>query len=361
VRVGIDLSPLRESPVRGVGRALAHVIAGLHRTAEPGDEVVGFATTGPLPAVEGLDRVRRVDVPGSGASPVATRASIARCVPAARLDSFVSPWSAFPALDVPVVVVVHELPFVRLGPIEGVRRSLAHRFWLRRDVSLAARIVVPSRATRDDLLALYRGAEGKVVVIPHGFDPTQWQPASPARPVRQRPWQGVVVGATNRRKGLDVLLDADDRLRDVPIRWHLVGEPPRGLLLPIAARDRVRLLGRLGDEDLRVVLQASDLLVYPSRSEGFGYPPLEAMAAGCPVVASRAGSIPEVCADAALLVEPDDPEALATGIRGLLSEPELREDLVARGRVRCRAFPVEECGARWWAVLRRAAAGEAAA
>jgi glycosyltransferase involved in cell wall biosynthesis len=360
VRVGVDLSPLRESPLRGVGRALAHVIVGLLRTAEPEDDVVGFAAPGPIPQFEGARRVGRMDVGSSASSPSALRAEIRRRVPEARLDVFVSPWSAFPALDVPVVVVVHELPFVRLGAVEGVRRSLAHRFWLRRDVSRAARIVVPSGATRADLLALHRGAEGQVVVIPHGFDPTLWHPEGP-RALRPGPcWQGLVIGAANRRKGLDVLLDADDALADLPIRWLVAGQVPHALRSRLDARDRVRLLGDLVDDELRVVLQGSDFLVYPSRSEGFGYPPLEAMAAGVPVVATRAGSIPEVCADAALLVAPGDPAALAAGIRDLLAEPERRDDLVARGRVRCRAFPLEDCGARWWSVLRRVAAGEAA-
>jgi glycosyltransferase involved in cell wall biosynthesis len=356
VRVGIDLSPLRESPLRGVGRALAHVVAGLLRTAARGDRLVGFAA-GEV-AAGGLEDVRRLAVEAS-ARPSAVRAAIAEAAPAERLDAFLSPWSAFPALRVPVVVVVHELPFVRLGAVEGLRRALAHRFWLRRDVARAARIVVPSCATRDDLLAVHPGAAGRVVVVPHGFDPAPWAALRASPPVRG-PRRGVVVGATNARKGLDVLLDADDLLSDLGVEWLLVGAPLRALASRVAGRSRLRVVEGLSDEDLRRVLAGSDLLVYPSRSEGFGYPPLEAMAAGCPVVATRAGSIPEVCADAALLVAPGDPAALAAGIRDLLAEPERRDDLVARGRVRCRAFPLEECGARWWSVLRRVAAGEAA-
>jgi glycosyltransferase involved in cell wall biosynthesis len=370
VRVGIDLSPLLEAPIRGVGRALAHLIVGLVRTAGPADSLVGFSLPGTIPDFEGLSRVQRVEVCGGRcrearqprARPSAVRAEIAERAPAQCLDAFVSPWSAFPTLSVPVVVVVHELPFVRHGPIEGVRRTLAHRFWLRRDASRAAAIVVPSEATRADVLALHPAAAPRVVKIPHGFDPTHWRVAHlAARPDVQR---GVVVGATNARKGLDVLLEADRRLEDLPLAWELVGAPPRSLAGEVASRrtprgKRFHVIDPPRDEGLRQILQTSDVLVYPSRSEGFGYPPLEAMAAGCPVVATRAGSIPEVCGDAVLLVPPGDPEALAAGVRRVLTEPDTRESLVRRGLERCRAFPLEACGAAWWELLRRVS-GEAA-
>lgn len=251
----------------------------------------------------------------------------------------------------PTIVVVHELPFVRHGLVEGVRRMIAHRVWLRRDVAGAAAIVVPSTATRDDLLAIHPDAAPKVVTIPHGFDPTLWQRSSSHR---RGPFpRGIVVGARTRRKGLDVFLEAADRLADLGVRWHLVGQPEPALQSAVAKRSSLAVERSPRDADLRALLFASDVLVYPSRSEGFGYPPLEAMAAGCPVVASDAGSIPEVCGDAAMLVPPNDPGVLAAAIRRVLTNPDVSADLVRRGHARCRAFPPETTGQRWWSLLRQ--------
>jgi glycosyltransferase involved in cell wall biosynthesis len=96
------------------------------------------------------------------------------------------------------------------------------------------------------------------------------------------------------------------------------------------------------------------MLVYPSRSEGFGYPPLEAMAAGVPVVASRAGSVPEVCGGAADLVPPGDPVALARAMGRMRDDAAWRARHVALGRERARAFPVADAARRLWAVLEAA-------
>jgi glycosyltransferase involved in cell wall biosynthesis len=98
------------------------------------------------------------------------------------------------------------------------------------------------------------------------------------------------------------------------------------------------------------------VLAFPSRYEGFGLPPLEAMGAGTPVVATRAGAIPEVCADAAELVDVDDADALAGALDRVIHDESLREQLVARGRVRAGLFtwPVHVSGVL--ALYRRAAA-----
>jgi glycosyltransferase involved in cell wall biosynthesis len=84
-------------------------------------------------------------------------------------------------------------------------------------------------------------------------------------------------------------------------------------------------------------------VVYPSFYEGFGLPPLEAMAAGTPVVASNASCLPEVLGDAALLVEPTDGQAFASALEAVLTRPEVREPLVAAGRARARLFTWERC------------------
>jgi glycosyltransferase involved in cell wall biosynthesis len=99
-------------------------------------------------------------------------------------------------------------------------------------------------------------------------------------------------------------------------------------------RDRIVRPGYVGAKARRDLLAGATVFAYPSRYEGFGFPPLEAMAVGIPVVAARAGALPEVLGDAARFVEPDDDDGLAAALAALLDDESAREDLVARGRER---------------------------
>jgi glycosyltransferase involved in cell wall biosynthesis len=109
--------------------------------------------------------------------------------------------------------------------------------------------------------------------------------------------------------------------------------------LPVAARTRVVRLGAVDDAIRSTLLRGATALAYPSSDEGFGFPVLEAMAAGVPVVATRTGGVPETAGDAALLVDVDDDIAtLAAALRSLLTDDALRATLVERGRVRAGTF-----------------------
>jgi glycosyltransferase involved in cell wall biosynthesis len=355
VRVGVDATPLVAAPRRGVARALSHLLRGWPESAREG--LVLFA---PVSLRDSALRALPWAVCRTPAHPPGSmkvfRRDLRALVARDPVDVFLSPWSAFPRLSVPVVVTVHEIPFVRWGPIEGRLRAWAHRRWLARDVREAAAIVVPSEATRADLLRLHPDAAPRTAVVPHGFDPEPWERAGRERTEPARPF-GLLVGASSRRKGVDVFLRARTALRDLGLRWVLAGP---------AARFAVRALARAGspedvesvtpgDDELRRLVASARLLVFPSRSEGFGFPPLEAMAAGVPVVATRVGSVPEVVGDAAHLVEPGDSGALAAGVRAVATDGALRERLVAAGRLRARAFPCGEAARRTLAVLDRAA------
>jgi glycosyltransferase involved in cell wall biosynthesis len=115
----------------------------------------------------------------------------------------------------------------------------------------------------------------------------------------------------------------------------------------------VVLTGPVGDAALKALYVAALGLVFPSVYEGFGLPPLEAMASGCPVVASRAASLPEVCGDAARMVNPDDDADLAAAMRALLNDPELRVRLRAQGLARAAGFTWDATAAALLAALAR--------
>jgi glycosyltransferase involved in cell wall biosynthesis len=104
----------------------------------------------------------------------------------------------------------------------------------------------------------------------------------------------------------------------------------------------IRFLGFVRDEQLPVLYRAAEVFVYPSLFEGFGFPPVEAMACGCPVVSSDRGSLKEVVADSAMLVDPESVESLAAGLQRLATDALCRQGLIAKGLVNARRFDWKE-------------------
>jgi glycosyltransferase involved in cell wall biosynthesis len=113
---------------------------------------------------------------------------------------------------------------------------------------------------------------------------------------------------------------------------------------------RVLFPGYVDDADLPALYSAAAVFVYPSLYEGFGLPPLEAMACGAPVISTHAASLPEVVGDAALLIDPTDTGALAQALADVLTQPALQADLRARGLRRAAGFSWERCAAETLAV-----------
>ncbi len=156
----------------------------------------------------------------------------------------------------------------------------------------------------------------------------------------------LYVGALDSRKNVALVLDALERLRPwrrVP--FVLVGQAWYGSA-PVEQRIRemrsagydIRTLGFQPEPLLRALMQRATVFVFPSRGEGFGLPPLEAMALGTPAVVSTAGALPEVCGEAAVHVRPDDAPGLATALRRLLESPEERRARSEAGRRHAEGF-----------------------
>ena len=127
----------------------------------------------------------------------------------------------------------------------------------------------------------------------------------------------------------------------------------------LGIKQRVILIEQPSDEDLLLLYNAASLFVFPSLEEGFGLPPLEAMACGTPVIASNTSSMPEVLGDAALLVSPTDIRALASAMNDVLTSPHLSDQLAERGLQRSRMFSWERTARETLTVYERVAAGTA--
>ena len=149
------------------------------------------------------------------------------------------------------------------------------------------------------------------------------------------------------------------------VRLVITGEPSAGMQssrveealrkLPGTQRAEVRTVGHLPGSELRALVQGACVLTYPSKAEGFGLPPLEAMAAGVPVVASNAPAVAEATGGAALLADPNSPEQWALALEAILSNPEKASQLRAAGLQRSRLFTWERCAKEALEVYRRVA------
>jgi len=118
---------------------------------------------------------------------------------------------------------------------------------------------------------------------------------------------------------------------------------------------RVRHLGYVSDGELRALYEGAACFLYPSLYEGFGLPPLEAMACGCPVVVSRSGSLPEVCGDAALYCDPLDPADIARATSSVVGSPTLRSELASLGIQRAKHFTWEQTARNLMTVIEEVA------
>jgi glycosyltransferase involved in cell wall biosynthesis len=168
----------------------------------------------------------------------------------------------------------------------------------------------------------------------------------------------LTVATLEPRKGLDVLLEALARPEAPDLPLLCVGQPGWGGLDPLAlaasaglAPDRVRVLGRVPDADLAVLLGRATALVVPSRAEGFGLPLLEAMAAGTPVVTSEASALVEVGGGAAR-VSALEPGPLAAALAEVAGDPGLRARMADAGRLRAADYSWDAAAAALWSALR---------
>lgn len=133
---------------------------------------------------------------------------------------------------------------------------------------------------------------------------------------------------------------------------HLTGET-ESLIDALGIRESVRQPNNLNDEDLAALYSLADLMVFPSISEGFGWPPLEAMACGCPVVASNAGSLPEVCGDACLYVNPTNTTEIAEAIGRVLGDEKLRDSLIVAGQLQSAKYSWKSTAAEFLNLFQR--------
>ncbi|MDQ3916293.1 MAG: glycosyltransferase family 4 protein [Actinomycetota bacterium] len=328
MRVGYDAAPLLDAPT-GVGRYAGELAAELELR---GVDVVRFAVSWGAPRTTGIRRWR---VPARAA-----RAAWRRwdSPPIERLTGPVDVVHAtnfvLPALRrTPGVVTVHDLSFYRDDTWPGGQRLRDLVPW---SVQRAAKVVVPTDAIAAELVERLRVPEEKVAVTPEGvaavfFGARPLSEGALARLGIPGPFV-VAVGTIEPRKNLTTLLDAWRLVAGELDGWRLVLAGPKGWGPQLPETPGVIPIGWVGDETLPGLLAAAGVFVYPSLYEGFGLPPLEAMAAGTPAIVGRYSAAGEVLGDAAWLVDPLDADGFAEALRTLATDEGTRASYAFAGK-----------------------------
>jgi len=259
--------------------------------------------------------------------------------------------------SIPTVVTIHDLIPLILPAYKG---SILVRFYTRL-VSIAAKrataIITDSHSSKRDIINLLNIPGEKVQVIPLAAD-ERFKPGvgtAALDRVRRRyslPQEFILyLGGFDQRKNLNTLFRGfrglKERLGDkcpLVIAGTLPSEDtaffphPRCLAEEVGVSDSVRFIGWVSEEEKPALYSLATLFLYPSLYEGFGLPPLEAMACGTPVIASNAASLPEVVGDGGVLVDPQEPAAWAEAMVSLLTSPQKRENLSAKGVEQAQRF-----------------------
>jgi glycosyltransferase involved in cell wall biosynthesis len=243
---------------------------------------------------------------------------------------------------VPGVVTVHDLSFLRDDAFPGASGWRDMVPW---SLQRARRAVAPTRAMAEEISDHYGIDTNDITVTYEGVAPLFFgaTPLSDRSLERMgiRPPFAVAVGTLEPRKNLGRLLQAWRAAGDEVAGWTLVLAGPRGWGPGLPETAGVVLTGWVGDETLPGLLAAADLFCYPSLYEGFGLPPLEAMAAGTPALVGNYSAASEVLGEAALLVDPHDVDAIGEGVVSMIRDDALRRRYAMAGKAHAAGYTWE--------------------
>ncbi len=357
MRIGIDGRELLRGRITGIGRFLRNFLEGVallrppHEVIVYGDERTDAGAVPPPATLRVLPE---------RATPWWDHVSLPRAADRDRVDVLFSPYDKGPLRGrCPLVLTVHDLLFLTLSEFRGVRRVLYDRCYVllhRRAFDRAAAILTVSAASRDDIVALFGVPSERIRIVPNAVTGTCRRVEDRSQIGRVKDRYGVsgdylmYVGNFKPHKNVKALLDAYVRLpQPLQNRCRLLlcgyldafGEGVRRAAAARSIERRVVFPGAVPDEDLPALYSGASAFVFPSLYEGFGIPPLEAMACGTPVVCSDAPPLPDVVGQAALVVNARHPEAIADALARVLTDADLRSELRARGLERAGQFSIE--------------------
>jgi len=370
MRIALDVS-IQETPyITGVERVQRSLLVALAALDRENEYLLVSRKPVALPS-ELPNNWRAISVVRDGSPYLWRERFVPQLLDRERVDVFHSPVSATPILGrARKIATLHELPWIERGKLGPTMEDApaSHRVWLYLNVRWTHHLVCVSERTRENVLRLYPDAAPRLSVIHHGVD-ARFRRLDPqpdrkatlgALGIPDRPFV-LFVGTLRRKKNLKLLLEAFAALPSAARKkYSLVLAGVRGTTfseLEDTLRDprlegRVFLPGYVADDQLVALYNLSSCVVYPSLFEGFGLPPLEAMACGAPVVTSNGGAIPEIVGDAAARFESNDSAGLKATLQEVLEDAAISARLVARGYERAKQFTWERAARRYLELYR---------
>jgi glycosyltransferase involved in cell wall biosynthesis len=365
LRIGIDYTAAVRQGA-GIGRYTRELVRSLAKLDRGHDYVLFAAAGGQQPADTAWPRsfqMRSVPLSDRALTILWHRLRLPLWVELATgpLDIFHSPDFVLPSVRrAKTLVTVHDLSFIRYPQCADANLRAYLNQVVPRSVQRADLVLADSQSTKDDLVELLGVEPDKIEIVYPGveerFHPIEDQALLDE--VRRRytlpPRFILGVGTLQPRKNFTRLIEAFADLRFAIRDLRLVIAGGKGWLYEeifatverLGLEEKVVFPGFVADEHLPALYNLADLFVFPSLYEGFGLPPLEALACGTPVITSDASSLPEVVGQAGLMVEATDVEALAQAMKQVLEDDALQEEMIARGLEQARKFTWQKAASR---------------
>ncbi|MEK1941819.1 MAG: glycosyltransferase family 1 protein [Pseudomonas sp.] len=236
------------------------------------------------------------------------------------------------------ISTLHDIAFERFPENFSWKFRKAYQLATPWTIRTSLKVITVSEFSKREICEIYKTPPSKVVVVYNAVSELFQAQSKEA----EEPYL-LAVSSLNQQKNFHGLIGAFSLLKQNSHKLYIVGSLNKnfadpGLVKKIESDNRIKLLGRVSDEQLIDLYSGAAAFIYPSFYEGFGIPPLEAQACGCPVIVANAASLPEVCGDSALYCDPRDINDIADKIEQLISTPALAQSLTEKGRANVARF-----------------------
>lgn len=364
IRIGIDCRELERGTQTGIGRYLINFInfansqKGTHRLILYGNQKTSFAGI--------ISDVDYRIVPEKNTI-WWDQITLANLLYKDKIDIFFSPYYKCPLFSpCPVVITIHDLFFLRYMGKNRLFYDNLIRFMGRLYAFKARSIITISEYSKKEIIRSFRINPGKISVIYNGVSNEYQQVKDVSIITKTRSKYGIrdnyilYVGNFKPHKNVEAIIKAYNNLsEDMKSQFQLVLAGKKGdtigqlqeRISRLSLENRVIFTGFINEEDMPALYSGASLFVMPSIYEGFGFPALEAMACGVPVTVSDRASLPEVVADAGVIINPEDIDALTEAMLKILGNTALREDMMLRGLNRAKLFTLDKTSSRILQIL----------
>ena len=353
MRIGIDAREFQMGRITGIGRYLRQFLVTATARDDSHDYVLFLNQKSDLPFDH--PNIKKVVIPEK-LTPVWDQFLLPRQARREKIDVFLTPYFKTPLfMPVPRVIIINDLIPLFFPEEHGLMRRAYFRLMCARTARKAARILTISQNSKDDIVRILKIPDDKIDVVHLGVEERFRPDSTRMEEIRRKynlPQHFILyVGNLSPHKNIHGLIKAFESLpSDLKKQYKLVLSAARNnkdftrsktLMQKLDLAGAVHLTGFIDEEDLPGVYSQCSLFVFPSLYEGFGLPPLEAMACGCPVASSDTSSLPEVLGKAAFYFDPHNIEDISRAMKRMLEDKSLRGEHRRRGLERAKHFTLE--------------------